>query len=72
MATDKKEDYMVYDCFDHFVFIKNKYAVVNDWNSVIETITQYTLYQSYGSTPAGLKVLDWGPVLIYINVVHHY
>ena len=33
MVTDEKEEYSAYDCFDPFVYIKDKYAVVNDWNS---------------------------------------
>ena len=59
MATEKKEDYMVYDCFDHFVYIKNKYAVVNNWNSQSLRLL-HNIFQSYGSTPSGLKVLDFG------------
>ena len=66
MATDKKEEYMNYDRFDPFVFIKDKYAVVSDWNSQPLKLL-HDIYQSYGSTPAGLKVLDFGcgPVPIY-------
>ena len=33
MATDKKEDYVDYNCFDPFVYTKKRYATVNDWNS---------------------------------------
>ena len=33
MVTDKKVDYMDYERFDPFVYIKAKYAVVTDWNS---------------------------------------
>ena len=67
MATDKKEDYMDYaGCFDPFVFIKNKYAIVTDWNSQPLKLL-HNIFQSYGSTPAGLKVLEFGcgPVPIY-------
>ena len=66
MATDKKEDYMDYDRFDPFLYIKDKYAVVNDWNSQPLKLL-HNIFQSYGSTPAGLKVLEFGcgPVPIY-------
>ena len=66
MATDKKEDHMAYDHFDPFVYIKNKYAVVNDWISQPLKLL-HNIFQSYGSTPAGLKVLEFGcgPVPIY-------
>ena len=66
MATDKKEDYMDYDHFDPFLYIKDKYAIVNDWNSQPLKLL-HNIFQSYGSTPAGLKVLDFGcgPVPIY-------
>ena len=64
MATDKKEDYN--KRFDPFVYIKNKYAVVTDWNSQPLKLL-HNIFQSYGSTPAGLKVLEFGcgPVPIY-------
>ena len=66
MATDKKMDYMDYDRFDPFVYIKNKFTVVNDWTSQPLKLL-HNIFQSYGSTPAGLKVLDFGcgPVPIY-------
>ena len=66
MATDKKEDYMDYDRFDPFVYIKNRYTIVNDWNSQPLKLL-HNIFQSYSSTPAGLKVLDFGcgPVPIY-------
>ena len=66
MATDKKEDYIDYDRFDPFLFIKDKYAVVTDWNSQPLKLL-HNIFQSYGSNPAGLKVLDFGcgPVPIY-------
>ena len=66
MAADKKEDYMDYDRFDPFAYIKNRYAVVNDWNSQPLKLL-HNIFQSYGSSPAGLKVLDFGcgPVPIY-------
>ena len=66
MATDKKEDYMDYDRFDPLLYIKNKYATVNNWNSQPLKLL-HNIFQSYGSTPAGLKVLDFGcgPVPIY-------
>ena len=66
MATDKKEDYMNYDRFDPFAYIKAKYPTVNDWNSQPLKLL-HNIYQSYGSTSAGLKVLDFGcgPVPIY-------
>ena len=28
MATDEKEDYMAYDSFDPFLYIKDKYATL--------------------------------------------
>ena len=66
MATDKKEEYNDYDCFDPLLYIKNKYAVVTDWNSQPLKLL-HNIFQSYGSTPAGLKVLEFGcgPVPIY-------
>ena len=66
MATDKKLDFMNYDRFDPFLYIKAKYAIVNDWNSQPLKLL-HNIFQSYGSTPAGLKVLDFGcgPVPIY-------
>ena len=33
MSTHKEEDYNTYDRFDPFVCVKEKYAVVTDWNS---------------------------------------
>ena len=66
MATDKKDDYMDYDRFDPFLYIKKKYATLNDWNSQLLK-RLHNIFQSYGSTPAGLKVLEFGcgPVPIY-------
>ena len=66
MATEKKEDYMDYDHFDPLLYIKNMYATVDDWNSQPLKLL-HNIFQSYGSTPAGLKVLDFGcgPVPIY-------
>ena len=66
MATEKKEDYMDYNRFDPFLYINNKYTVVNDWNSQPSKLL-HNIYQSYGSTSAGLKVLDFGcgPVPLY-------
>ena len=66
MATDGMEKYNVYDRFDPFVYIKDKYAVVTDWNSQPLKLL-HNIFQSYGSTPAGLKVLEFGcgPVPIY-------
>ena len=66
MATDEKEDYMAYDSFDPFLYIKDKYATLNNWNSQPLKLL-HNIFQSYGSTPAGLKVLDFGcgPVPIY-------
>ena len=64
MATEKKESYN--DRFDPFVYIKDKYSVVNDWNSQPLKLL-HNIFQSYGATPAGLKVLEFGcgPVPIY-------
>ena len=66
MATDKKEDYMDYDRFDPFENIKVKYSTVNAWSSQPLKLL-HNIYQSYGSTQVGLKVLDFGcgPVPIY-------
>ena len=66
MATDEKEDYMAYDSFDPFLYIKDKYTTVNNWNSQPLKLL-HNIFESYGSTPAGLKVLDFGcgPVPIY-------
>ena len=66
MSTDKKEDYVDYNHFNPCVYIKAKYAVVTDWNSQPLKLL-HNIFQSYGSTPAGLKVLDFGcgPVPIY-------
>ena len=35
VATDKKEDYMDYDRFDPFVYIKNRYTIHSDHNDVV-------------------------------------
>ena len=59
MATEKKGHYNTYDRFDPFIYIKEKYAVVTDWNSQPLKLL-HNIFQSYGSTPAGLKVLDFG------------
>ena len=66
MATDKKQDYVAYDLFDPFVYIKNRYAIVTEWNSHPLKLL-HNIFQSYGSTPAGLKVLEFGcgPVPTY-------
>ena len=50
MAFDKKEDYMEYY---PFLYIKDIYAIVNDWNSQPMKLL-HNIFQSYGSI-AGLK-----------------
>ena len=64
MVDVKKNDY---SSFDPLVFIQSRYSKVTDWNTQPLNLL-HSLFQSYGSTSAKLKVLDFGcgPVPIYM------
>lgn len=60
-------EYSEYESFDPLAYISKKYVSVTEW--IAQPLRElHQVFQSYGSVPGGLKVLEYGsgPVPIYL------